>query len=719
MRSSSLKTEKLLPRKRIGDDPPGSGYSRLDGTARYPLALIGFLVTLVILFGAWGITMSTLFAGRVEPRCTTMCGDMLIYCDEFCVTDIIVGGGNTGLSVANRLSQNTTRNVLVLEAGGDYVNDLYANDMGDGLRWESVYLTDPYRYYFSESTELQLNSFQMNTVRGRELGGSSSVNDAELIRGTIGFWDNLDTLMGGTGKFAGDNVYEVYKQIEYLNPSPVYTPDVTTNGLTENAWKVAVYPTVLNPSDDTHVIANLFSGAFGIPNEGTLMRGVNDPLVTIGAIPSGDWLYDFNATKDPIIRWSSRKAFLNASVMDQTLYYGPRIRVLLESTVQKILFHPTDPTKAVGVEYLDANRVTHRAFATQNVVLSAWINDVGILQRSGIGPAATLSSAGITPRIINENVGRHWKTHLFIPTAFLFPNMTGIANPEDVPQISGLAGHFVEDTVLCAPGERGYQLISISYPFVLAFFNAQLKSRSEGTIDIYTDDPQQWPLYNPNIYGNTDDILSWRTHLRTIIPAMEAYDPNIISLSIDNVTLYDDVLLDQWIIDNTLSTSSITHNFGTCRLGTSAATGVVDANFKVYGAKNLRVCDVSVFPDQTDGNPSYPGAAIGQICALSIMDLPTPTPPAKKRTSSSSKKSFSVPLKGASGKRAASPPLTDRQKYDAIVNYFNQVKATRPGEADQIIASVQKNEPWKSLAAQFGPYVYTPPVNKKKKLLQK
>jgi choline dehydrogenase len=674
---------------------PGPGYSG---------SVVGLLSVLAIGFLGWAIATTVVMTQRVDPRCTTMCGDILIYCDEFCVTDLIVGGGTTGLSIANKLSQNTTRNVLVLEAGADPVNSLNANDMGNGLRMESLFQTDPNHYYFMTTTTVQQATIQSFVLQGRILGGSSSINDAEMVKGTIGYWNALDTFMGGTGKFAGDNVYEVFRRVEYLNPSPVYTPDAT-NGLTPNVWKVAVYPKVLNTADDTHVIANMLAGSLGIPNQGPLLNGVNDPDVTIGAFPSADWLYDFQATANPIIRWSSRKAFLNATVMDQTLYFGPRIRVSISSTVQKLLFHPLDPTKAIGVEYLDANRVTRRAFATENVVLSTWNYDAGLLQQAGIGPAATLSAAGITPRIVNENVGRHWKNHPTISMAFLFPNMTGVANPQDVPMISGFAGHFVEDAVLGTPGQRGYQFISISFPSVFAMFDLQLRSQSEGTIDIYSDDPQQRPKMNPNFFGNTTDLLSWRTHLRTLITSMQAYDTNIVPLSISNATLFDDNLLNQWLIDNLLPIASMNHNYGSARLGTSAATAVVDSDFKVFGAKNLRVCDCNIFPEQTDGNPSYPAVAIGQICALSIMGLPTPIPPAKKRSTPTKKSTFSTPLPPKRDHVPTKRSLTDRQMYDAIVNYFNQIRTMYPAEADKMITSIQNNQPWISLQSQFGPYV--------------
>lgn len=317
-----------------------------------------------------------------------------------------------------------------------------------------------------------------------------------------------------------------------------------------------------------------------------------------------------------------------------------------------------------------------------------------------------MAEAGITPRVINEHVGRNWKIHPIVALAFLYPNMTGVTNPEDGIFNSGAMNTFVQDSVLGTPNQRGFHLISVSYPYVLAFFDFQLRAQTTGTISVYSDDPMQHAKYDPNIYGNPVDLLSFRTHLRSIVPDLLASDPNIISLSLDNTTLYDDDLLNAWIVENTIINSP-THSYGSVRVGTGPSNGAIDIDFKVFGTKNLRVCDSSVFPDPTDANPSLSCAGLGQICALSMLGLPVPT---------GAKKKFMPKLPFAKAKKNVPPPkkrsMNDLQMYEAIVNYFNQVKATTPANADQIIAAIQKNEPWKSLEAQFGPYMHSGPAKK-------
>lgn len=680
-----------------------SKYSRFQdesrGTAATTTGLLGgaLLVSLVAL-----ILVSILLPLYVNKPCTKACGDLTVACDELCVTDLIVGGGTTGLSLANSLSDDPTKNVLVLEAGGNYVNDVQANNPGNGLAFESLYLLQPYRYYYQILSTLQLATSQMTSNAGRLLGGTGAINDCVMFKGTPEFWDALDAATGSTGRFASESVYALFKSIEWLNATDVYVPDAT-RGLTENAWKLEVIPRILNTSDDANLIAQLFASALGFDYPNSL--GGNDYDATVGVFPSYDMLYDFNATSDPLVRWTPQKAFLNDSVVDPDTLVGVEgrpLRVLIHSEVQRILFHPDDDTKAVGVQYVDTlSGAVRRAWATSNVIVSAFMQTAPLLQRSGIGPQAVLDDANITARVVNENVGANWRYHNYVVLTFLYPNVTGVANAADAPLISGLSSVFTPDPVLgTSPTQRGFQYVTITFPGVMAAFTFQLRGTSTGTISVYTNDSQQFAQMSPNLLSEPNDVVSWRTHLRTTIAALQDTDPNVVCLSIDDVTLNDDDLFAAWLAANTNYGNALAHSFGTARVGTDASDGVVDTNFTVFGAKNLRVCDTQVFRDQVDGNPSYAAAGLGQICAQAIKGL-APTPPTKKRTRSKQPKQQHK--MEVHSKRTTS--LT-REDYNTIVAYFESLKATHiaPQDARQIIANIQATTRWQELNALYGPY---------------
>lgn len=268
----------------------------------------------------------------------------------------------------------------------------------------------------------------------------------------------------------------------------------------------------------------------------------------------------------------------------------------------------------------------------------------------------------------------------------------------DAPMISGWSIAFIEDPVLApVPDQRGFQPISISFPSILAFFDFQLYPASRGFINVYSDDPSQYPKIEPNLFSDPNDIISWRTHLRSLVSAFQAYDPSVILLSMDNATLYDGNLFEEWLLDTIDHVNPLTHSYGTARLASSAATGAIDPEFRVFGAKNLRVCDTQAFPAQTDGNPSYAAMALGHICADTI-------PAKKKRQTPSVQKKKRVPKPPKNIHHNKRDGMT-QQDYQKIVAFFASVK-TKMSMADamRIIRSIQATKMWRELEAQYGPY---------------
>jgi choline dehydrogenase len=651
------------------------------------------------------ILLSVLLPLFVNKPCTKGCGDLTIACEEFCVTDLIVGGGTAGLALANRLSANLTRNVLVIEAGGNSLDEPILSSPGNGLYFEDLYLIEPGRFHFQIQTALQTNGYQLTSNGGRVLGGSSTINDCAMFRGTPRFWDDVDAQTGGTGRFDSDYVYSLFKEMEWLDVNNQYTVDAT-RGVTENSVKLQVRPKILNTSDDANLIGELIANSLGYTWPNPL--GSNDPAATLGAFPHFDMLYDFEATSDPIIRWSGQKAFLNESVVNQETFeglYGRKLKVLTRSTVQRILFHPNDATKAVGVEYLDSQGIQRKAWATSNVVVSAFKQTPMILQRSGVGPTSVLSDASIEPHVINEHVGQNWAVHNYVPIVFLFPALSGIPNAADAPLISGFGTAFLEDPVLATQvNQRGFQPISVSFPSIMAFFDFQLYPASRGTINVYTSDPSQHAKMDPYLFYDPNDIVSWRTHLRTMITAFQTYDPSVFCLSIDNTTLFDDNLFQSWLFENVNRINSVSHSFGTVRVGSSSSTGAIDTEFRVYGAKNLRVCDTQAFPTQTDANPSYSAMVLGHICADAIMERPIPPAKKKKQTKVASPVQKRRPK--APKKIPNKRDNMTQQDYQKIVAFFNSLKTKMSQtQARQIIDGIRATNTWRGLDNLYGPYV--------------
>lgn len=702
MRRSTVRggdNDPLLPRNRSNNTDgyePASG----RGGGGYSGALVGILSVLVIGFLGWAIATTVVMTQRVDPPCSKKCADVDIPCESICTNFAVIGGGTTGNSVANKLSENGYLYVDVFEAGDNYVNDPEISLVGDVFKFETLPFREPYRYHFSPICQTQydfasnLYSKNFYATSGRLVGGSSSLNDMWLVRGSVEFWTELETLTGGTGKFAPDSVYEIFRNLEYLDPSPVYTPDATrgTNGVI----KAETIPTMLNTMDDNHIIAQTISSSLGIPYQTT--TGYNNENGILGGFPAVDMLFDFN-TSNPQLRWSSQKAFLNSSVVDpQTLtgVGGRKLRVHTRSTVRRLLFHPIIPTKVIGIEYSDRANVLRTAYVTNEVILSAYYRDAMILQRSGVGPQTVLQQAQVTPVAINENVGRNWKTHPVLLLVFLYGNMTGTL--EDPPIPSGLSNTFVADPILGSPTQRGYHMISVSYPSIMGFYDFQLRQQSAGNISIYTSDLNQEAKLVTNTNTNPMDLESWRAHIRQVVLSLTAFDPNIIPLNIDNTTLYNDALLDQWIRDAALVDGTVYHNYASCRMGVNASIGAIDTNFRVYGVTGVRVCDTQSFPFPTDGNPGLAAMGLGQICANTILGIPPPQPPAKK------KKNIEIVKKQQTKTthQHASRAMTNQEQYNAIVNYFEKARETMSSsDAERVISSIQSTQRWQQLCALY------------------
>lgn len=100
--------------------------------------------------------LSILLPIFIRKPCTKTCGDLTVGCDELCVTDLIIGGGTAGLSLANRLSANHSHDVLVIEAGGNFINEPLVSQPGNGLSFEVLFLNEPNRFHYTIQTTAQV-----------------------------------------------------------------------------------------------------------------------------------------------------------------------------------------------------------------------------------------------------------------------------------------------------------------------------------------------------------------------------------------------------------------------------------------------------------------------------------------------------------------------------------------------------------------------------------
>jgi choline dehydrogenase len=594
-------------------------YQRFDGHGSSSGGLTWGLGLLALAFLAWAIATTVIAASRVDPPGTFQCGAATGVDGDLCYDYIIVGGGTAGLAAARRLTDDPTKRVLVLEAGPDYGNSLATNEVGNLFLVQQLGFNFPNEYHtmYAGVQEPGLGNRVPVHWNGRLLGGSSQINFMFQFRGTEDMWNAFDAGVGSPGTFTGAAMYQTLQDLEYLGPN-TYT-NLATRGdgtLPTQTWKLGPVPYAGPDGTDPYQMSTLFSTALGQTEY--LTESYNQPGNNIGTFPGVEILYDFNSTV-PLLRWSSRRAFANAAVVDQTTLVGvaPRkLDILTNRTVTRLLFQGT--SRVTGVQFRDANGVMRNAFAASEVILSAYLNSAAILQRSGIGPATVLGDAGIAPVLVNENVGANMRVQGILQIPTYWSNITGTG--AGVDQVISVASTLTPDvTGTVTPSDRAYLKFGLGFkgvPGVMVFAPVQNFPVSTGYVKVSSPDPFMGPRVLSGILSNSSDVVSWRENVRDALIALTATDPTILLLTIDNTTLYDDALLDAYIAEN-MGVQFHYHDIN--KMGTSATTSVVDARFRVHGIAGLRVCDNGVIP-LTDGNPSLPTSAIGDICGRIVLE---------------------------------------------------------------------------------------------------
>lgn len=657
----------------------------------------GTSVTTMLIMGALGTVAVAFFIAFVVviPK-TQNCGSQVISVDDTCVDWAIAGAGTAGLAAARHLAQSEgSPSVLVVESGADLYN------VDDRIRKTKTVLDVlgyPYQYPGELHWQYRMpedpnTGNQENLVsQGRTVGGSSSINNGVVVKGTKEYWtQSVSAYVNNAAAWTGDNVYDRMKAFENFTNFGLWTPDASHGDgtLPTQTWKATIRPT--QPSADNTYVANLFGTALGIPVvDDYNAADANLCAFKYLALQQNPDTADFDRT-------SSQTAFLFEST-----YPNNNLELRVNSTVESLIFDDgATPPRAVGFRYYDtAQQKVRNVYTRKGVFMNMQLNNAPMLQRAGIGPAALLAAKGIKPRLVNENVGRNWKVHTAVWfLTFLSPNVTGTTTETPntgFPTNGAGEGFFVDDdSVAGTPNRRSYEAIALNFPgaFVIEIFH--LRPKASGVINIVNQNPQFPAIYDGRVFSEADDLLSTRTLLRRIITNVEAADPNVICVSIDPITLASDSLLDEWI--KTTMNRGQYHNGATTRMGTSVANSVVGGDCRVHGIDGLFVGDLSILPELPDGNTATPAVLVGDTCArfaLGELDLT----PAVRRNPVSVHRSSPKHYTGR-GKRTRVARMTDEEMHATLTQFMDTVHNTLPKEmaSDIVKPIINNNVIWSQL----------------------
>ena len=524
---------------------------------------------------------------------------------------IIVGGGPAGCVLANRLSEDASVKVLLLEAGGSDWNPLFHMPAGFAKMTKGVA-----SWGFETVPQKHMKNRVLRYTQAKVIGGGSSINAQIYTRGNAADYD----LWAGEDGCTGWDYRHVLPYFKRAEDNQRFNDDYHSYG---GPLGVSM-PSAPLPICDAYIRAGQ---ELGIPYNPDFN----------GREQAGVGFYQL--TQRDRRRSSASLAYL-APIRDRK-----NLTVRMNAQVANI---ELEKTLVTGVTLMSGE--TLRA-GREVIVASGAIGSPKLLLQSGIGPADHLKKVGVGVKHDLPGVGENMQDHLDL---FVIAECTGDHTYDGVAKLhrtlgAGLqyillrsgpvasslfetGGFWYADPDARSPDiqfhlglgsgiEAGVEKLKNAG---VTLNSAYLHPRSRGTVRLASSDPAAAPLIDPNYWSDPHDRKMSLDGLKIAreIMQQDALKPYVMAERLPGPKVVSDDDLFDYACANAKTDH---HPVGTCKMGTDAMA-VVDLDLKVRGLQGLRVCDSSIMPRVPSCNTNAPTIMIGEKGADIIRGL-DPLPP--------------------------------------------------------------------------------------------